>query len=391
MEEHIYNTDTSFDFNSLHLAKPQPFPGGNYFMRLTVSGKPLYIQPPKCIMKQGFAKSGKKYYSDFMFSNENTEFIEWMEKIETFCQDTIYKNSSDWFEDKMNMGDIENYFTSPLKIYKSGKFYNLRVNIALNLGKPLIKIYNENEEQIDFQDLKENTNILSILEIKGIKCSATSFQIEFDVKQIMTVQVSNLFEKCLFNRKPAVIAPILSKPEPINETIINNQSPEVEPDVKIEDETEELNDTEVIVEDVSEDETTNESLQNNNENDMNENNSEEDKNDIKFIENNLEKNDQENTIDVVEMNEESLEKKTTDELEEINFTLDKINEDDTFKIKDKNNVYYEMYKEAKKKAKIARDLALSSILEAKRIKNTYMLDDVTDSDEDSSDIEFLDQ
>ena len=390
MEEHIYNTDTSFDFNSLHLAKPQPFPGGNYFMRLTVSGKPLYIQPPKCIMKQGFAKSGKKYYSDFMFSNENTEFIEWMEKIETFCQDTIYKNSSDWFEDKMDMGDIENYFTSQLKIYKSGKFYNLRVNIALNLGKPLIKIYNENEELIDFQDLKENTNILSILEIKGIKCSATSFQIEFDVKQIMTVQVSNLFEKCLFNRKPAVIAPILSKPETINETIINNQSPEVEQDVKIEDETEELNNTEVIVEDISEDETTNESLQNNNENDMNENNSEED-NDIKLIENNLEKNDQENTIDVVEMNEESLEKKTTDELEEINFTLDKINEDDTFKIKDKNNVYYEMYKEAKKKAKIARDLALSSILEAKRIKNTYMLDDVTDSDEDSSDIEFLDQ
>lgn len=391
MEEHIYNTDTSFDFNSLHLAKPQPFPGGNYFMRLTVSGKPLYIQPPKCIMKQGFAKSGKKYYSDFMFSNENTEFIEWMEKIETFCQDTIYKNSSDWFEDKMDMGDIENYFTSPLKIYKSGKFYNLRVNIALNLGKPLIKIYNENEELIDFQDLKENTNILSILEIKGIKCSATSFQIEFDVKQIMTVQVSNLFEKCLFNRKPAVIAPILSKPEPINETIINNQSPEVELDVKTEDETEELNDTEVIVEDVSEDETTNESLQNNNENEMNENNSEEDKNEMKLIENNLEKNEQENTNDVVEMNEESLEKKTTDELEEINFTLDKINEDDTFKIKDKNNVYYEMYKEAKKKAKIARDLALSSILEAKRIKNTYMLDDVTDSDEDSSDIEFLDQ
>ena len=391
MEEHIYNTDTSFDFNSLHLAKPQPFPGGNYFMRLTVSGKPLYIQPPKCIMKQGFAKSGKKYYSDFMFSNENTEFIEWMEKIETFCQDTIYKNSSDWFEDKMDMGDIENYFTSPLKIYKSGKFYNLRVNIALNLGKPLIKIYNENEELIDFQDLKENTNILSILEIKGIKCSATSFQIEFDVKQIMTVQVSNLFEKCLFNRKPAVIAPILSKPEPINDSIIDNQSSEVELDVKTEDKTEELKDTEVIVEDVSEDETTNESLQNNNENEMNDNNSEEGKNEMKLIENNLEKNDQENTNDVVEINEESLEKKTTDELEEINFTLDKINEDDTFKIKDKNNVYYEMYKEAKKKAKIARDLALSSILEAKRIKNTYMLEDVTDSDEDSSDIEFLDQ
>ena len=390
MEENIYNTDTSFEFNSLHLAKPQPFPGGNYFMRLTVSGKPLYIQPPKCIMKQGFAKSGKKFYSDFMFSNENTEFIEWMEKVETFCQNTIYNHSSEWFEDKMDIGDIENYFTSPLKIYKSGKFYVLRVNIALNLGKPLIKIYNENEDQIDFQDLKENTNILSILEVKGIKCSATSFQLEFDVKQIMTVQVSNLFEKCLFNRQPAIITPILSKTERITE-VVNKTSP---PEIKPEDESDELKDTEVIVEDVSEDENTDDSLPSNTNKEIDEtteNSFEENNNDVKLIENNLEKNDQENSSNLIETNEESLEKKTTEELEEINFTLDKINEDDTFKIKDKNNVYYEMYKEAKKKAKIARDLALSSILEAKRIKNTYMLEDLTSSDEDNSDTEILDE
>ena len=390
MEENIYNTDTSFEFNSLHLAKPQPFPGGNYFMRLTVSGKPLYIQPPKCIMKQGFAKSGKKFYSDFMFSNENTEFIEWMEKVETFCQNTIYNHSSEWFEDKMDIGDIENYFTSPLKIYKSGKFYVLRVNIALNLGKPLIKIYNENEDQIDFQDLKENTNILSILEVKGIKCSATSFQLEFDVKQIMTVQVSNLFEKCLFNRQPAIITPILSKTESITE-VVNKTSP---PEIKPEDESDELKDTEVIVEDVSEDENTDDSLPSNTNKEIDEtteNSFEENNNDVKLIENNLEKNDQENSSNLIETNEESLEKKTTEELEEINFTLDKINEDDTFKIKDKNNVYYEMYKEAKKKAKIARDLALSSILEAKRIKNTYMLEDLTSSDEDNSDTEILDE
>tara|TARA_B100001093_G_scaffold195423_2_gene187883 strand:+ start:6738 stop:7907 length:1170 start_codon:yes stop_codon:yes gene_type:complete len=389
MEENIYNTDTSFDFNSLHLAKPQPFPGGNYFMRLTVSGKPLYIQPPKCIMKQGFAKSGKKFYSDFMFSNENTEFIEWMEKVETFCQNTIYNHSSEWFEDKMDIGDIENYFTSPLKIYKSGKFYNLRVNIALNLGKPLIKIYNENEDQIDFQDLKENTNILSILEVKGIKCSATSFQLEFDVKQIMTVQISNLFEKCLFNRQPAIITPILSKTESITEAVNETSSEEVKPEDEPENKLDELEDTEVIVEDVSEDENTDDSLQNNTDKEIDE--TTENNNDVKLIENNLEKNDQENSSNLIETNEESLEKKTTDELEEINFTLDKINEDDTFKIRDKNNVYYEMYKEAKKKAKIARDLALSSILEAKRIKNTYMLEDVTSSDEDNSDTEILDE
>ena len=40
-----------------------------------------------------------------------------------------------------------------------------------------------------------------------------------------------------------------------------------------------------------------------------------------------------------------------------------------------------MYKEAKSKAKVARDLAISSYLEAKRIKNLYMLDDTTDTDD----------
>ena len=42
-----------------------------------------------------------------------------------------------------------------------------------------------------------------------------------------------------------------------------------------------------------------------------------------------------------------------------------------------------MYREAKKKARVARRLALSSYLEAKRIKNVYMLEDTTDSDEES--------
>jgi hypothetical protein len=68
---------------------------------------------------------------------------------------------------------------------------------------------------------------------------------------------------------------------------------------------------------------------------------------------------------------------------EIEFNLDDLNCDDTIQLKNRNDVYYKMYREAKKKAKMAKDLALSSYLEAKRIKNTYMLEDISDSDLDS--------
>ena len=47
-----------------------------------------------------------------------------------------------------------------------------------------------------------------------------------------------------------------------------------------------------------------------------------------------------------------------------------------------------MYKEAKRKARVARDLALSAYLEAKRIKNTYMLDELDNDDDDEYDEDF---
>ena len=61
-------------------------------------------------------------------------------------------------------------------------------------------------------------------------------------------------------------------------------------------------------------------------------------------------------------------------------------EEDAIQIKERNDIHYEMYKEAKRKARMARDLALSSYLEAKRIKNTYMLDNLEDSE--TSDLEM---
>jgi len=76
------------------------------------------------------------------------------------------------------------------------------------------------------------------------------------------------------------------------------------------------------------------------------------------------------------------------EMEEVEFSLEQLPESESIQIKKRNDVYYEMYKEARRKAKIAKDLALSSYLEAKRIKNTYMLDDIKDSDDSDLESEF---
>ena len=393
----IYSTDSSFDFNKLHLAKPHQIPGGSFFIRLSINNSPLYIQPPKCTLKQGILKAGKKYYSDFMFTNENYDFIEWMEHLENYCQKMLYENRNDWFEGSMEMHDIENYFTSPLKIYRSGKYYLARVNISTNLGKPTLRIYNEDEELISLEDVKENMSIMSVLEIKGIKCSPTCFQIEMDIKQMMTLVPNNIFDKCVFHTQPKPIIPTNLTGEIENNT---NTAADESKD-------------EVLVEDVDNDSEDSNNTSNNEELNtieqpllLTEDTLEKNANIIENM-NVLEKKDElienydidtgnENvyeekiivdtpTVDEVEQKLKDPIEKPQDlenlEIQEINLSLDEIPEDNSVSIKNKNHVYYEMYKEAKRKAKVARNLALSSYLEAKRIKNLYMLEDSSDSED----------
>jgi hypothetical protein len=79
------------------------------------------------------------------------------------------------------------------------------------------------------------------------------------------------------------------------------------------------------------------------------------------------------------------------ELKEVELSLDEISESEQIQIKNRNDIYYKMYQDAKKKAKLAKDLALSAYLEAKHIKNTYMLEDLDDSDSDLEEDTFYEK
>lgn len=202
-----------FDFTKLSLLRPNVTSGGNYFIKFRMNENPLYIQSPKCKTKQGIYKSGKKFFCDLIFTNEHESFIQWMDNLENHSRKIIYENKSKWFETELDENDIENSFTSPLKWVKSGKYYICRVNIPTQLGNCSLKIYNEDEQEISIDSIQENQNVLTILEIQGIKCSARSFQIEIEIKQMLVMKPDNLFDRCIF--KPTKISTRIEDTESI--------------------------------------------------------------------------------------------------------------------------------------------------------------------------------
>jgi hypothetical protein len=361
----IYDTSEPFDFNKLVLTKPAPVTGGNYFIKCLVNNGPLYIQPPKCKTRQGILKAGKRFYTDLIFTNEDENFIQWMENLENNCHQFIYNNREKWFDGDMELHDIENYFTSPLKIFKSGKFYIARTNISTVLGKIGLKIYDENENEVPMENINDKTNVMTILEVQGIKCSTRSFQIELEMKQMMVLKPQDLFEKCIIKTKSSNAKPSIDNLVHEDVGIENDIVVDTPLDIPIE--TEYLENMDSSLPSIKNDEI---------------------KIDLEPPQLDETIENQSNTVenDPIQDNLDKIPPIETDGIQEVEFNLEELEKADEIQIKKRNDIYYEMYREARQKAKVARDLALSAYLEVKRIKNTYMLDDIDDSDE--SDLEL---
>jgi hypothetical protein len=343
--EAIQEPNERFKFDNLALMKPVNMSGSNYFIKYVIKEYPLYIQIPKCKVKQCIQKGSKKLFCDLVFTNENESFIQWLENLEKHSCKNIYENREKWFDTELDEQDIEDMFLSPLKVYNSGKFYKVRVNIPTILGKSALKIYDENENLVDFDNIKEDDNVISILEVQGIRCSPKSFQIDLEMKQLLVLKPVDLFEKCILIKKTGTQQQLVSSTVPdVGEHLDEKEGPK-EDEIKLK----------------KYDFETEKKFKEEKENPL-EN------------EKNYQKMENMESIEKLELKED---------IQEIQISLEEIPQEEKVVLKKRNDVYYEMYREALKKAKIAKELALASYLEAKRIKNTYMLKDM----EDESDLE----
>ena len=383
MDNIIEPTD-NFDFSSLSLANPTGIQGGAYFTKIEFNNKSLYIQTPKSLTKQGFVKNGKKMMVDLMFNNNDENFISWVENLEITCQNMIYEKSESWFQDKLDLNDIQSAFVSPLKLYKSGKYYLVRVNVKMNYATniPSVKLYNESELPLTINDVKENTNIISILEVQGIKFTSRNFQIELELKQCMVLNTEILFENCLIKTRKIKESknekPILKMFENSENLSLNSNLLKLNEDSETLEKTEGQGDEGEREGDEGEKEGDEEGLVNTIENN-------------EVLLNSITNNNDDNKLQEIELNIEELDVSSElmeNELKEFDLSSN-LNSLETMTLKKPNQVYYEIYKAAREKAKKAKKDAIQAFLEAKNIKKTYMLDGIDDSDDSDIDIENI--
>ena len=412
MEQEIHFTTKEFDFSKVSISQPVSVQGGAYFTKIKYESTPLYIQTNKCLTKQGLNETSKRAYIDLMYTNDDDEIIEWFESLETKLIDLIYSKRELWFQNEMDMTDIESYFNPITRAFKGGKYQLVRVNIPKNKtmhSQYNCNMYDENETSIPVQELNDNQHIIPILEIQGIKFSARSFQIEVVGKQIMLLTNKPLFNSCMI-RKDSLSTPPPSKDvsrvepdsilEPDNKESLDeliNEDAAVTTSEQNENIVNDLLDDKSLGDNEADQDDT-DSVDNENSttikpayNSINETNCDnvDDTNNLDDTNNtnNLDDNDGYNN-DVSNQFKNNNSSNRQDYLEEVSDSI-QINETSStnLKLKQPSEVYYEIYKITKEKAKQHKKAAIAHYLEAKKIKNSYLLEDMNESD-DSSDDEY---
>ena len=427
--------------HNLKLHSPTPVQGGSYLAKMTLNGNRILFQLPKCSTKKGVITSGKRYYCDLLFKYDNSHIIDFIENIEMIIRDKILDRNELWFQDPPSLEDIEYNWNDSIKQNKQNFYLRTYVGNVKNLEKS-VSVYDSNQEKITIDSILPSSNIITIIEITGLKFSSSSFHINYCLRQIMVLEEKPIFNKCLinFSKKPNPVKKISSIEQKQSE---NNTDDKKEVETIKTDDLEKADDNldiskenniELTITDGSvEENTTNTeddsiSQESNTPVDINVNNTtsaesidnlgekvdidnKEDTGDYtsdsletlnsssinNLVENDTHENEKitKNEEDLKSTRHQSLDleessdtNKESDNLEIKEVELDIPEEDELFQLKKPDTVYLDIYKQALEKARDAKIKAIQAYLELREIKNKYMIQEVDEDDENFSELNF---
>lgn len=357
-----YEPNRNFDYDKIILENPRQVQGGSYFAKMTMNpNKQLYTQFPKCLTKQGVVSTKKGKYCDLMYERENeTELVEWIERLETKCYDLIDANKNDWFHNDLAREDIES-MTSPIcRLYKSGKNILIRVNIDTikQSGKDKCVVYNEKDQllDLDLDIITEERFIIPLVLIEGIKFTSKSFEVEIKLLQMMVLDPEIEPMKTLMIKKPTRTMALVQTATQVDTDAHLQADADVESDAHVEPDAEEAEaEIQAPVQQAPAQQAPAQQAP-------------------------VQQAPVQHVLAPLYENKGAI-------LEEINLDIDCL--DDSVILKKPNEVYHEIYKAARQKAKHMKQIALEAYLEAKQIKTEYML--LSDNDDEDDDRDFFDE
>lgn len=313
---------------NVSLNNPGRLQGGSYFSKISIDNNPLYLKIENHYTDGGVQYTENKSYIDIVFDNDSLKYIKWFYDLEELIKQEIRRNNKEWFSTSIDNSDIDYFYNSCLK--NTQKCILMRTHIQYKNNQSCCSVFDENKVTTSLDSIK-NQCLSTIIHIKGVHMTNTSFQLELENKQILIIEKDDAFSTCLLEKST------------------------------YQDQYQENTQTTYVV----------------SESDI-----------VPYLENTqTQESDEEKKI---QSNEPS-ESKNQGEICEFSINIDKIPKNDTITIKNTRQIYKNEYENAKLKALESRKEAIRSYIEIQKLKEKYMISSSDDSEESSDDDDIFEE
>ena len=396
--ETMLTPDLNYPFDDIKIKTPKALQGGTYCANLEINNGPILIQTPKCKTKNGIHKTAKQVYCDLILNDDHQDFLEWIDLFQEQVRKLILKNAENWFHDTPTLDDIEYNWNDSVRSRSQYDLLRTFIHKPKGINQMSLQIYDSDENKLNIDEVTPDKNVICILEFVGLKFSSNSFHLEIGLRQMMVINEKPLFNKCLIklDSKKENGEKLIESKQLETENLENNDTEQIivdtqEQEIETPKETENLENMDTLSNIVDTTEQEQEEIEeNNDDNELEEHPATDNDVALKHLiesqkeEEAMKKKEEEVAKKLNEEQSISLEK--TNDLEEIELN---VQEEEPIKLKNPTEVYLDIYKAARNKAKNAKNEAIKAYLEVKRIKELYMLDVADSSSDDEEEEEEL--
>jgi len=165
-----------YNKTQLVLSDPLTLDEDTYFCKFSYNNMPFVIKTSKiCYIKN----VNNKFINVSLTSKD---YLVWFETFYIECIQKFYEKSTDWFEDPIDLNDLEFSFINPLKSNIRDNCFDVQCIIDPNR----LNINDSNDNMLTLDNISES-KVVPTFHIKGIKFNSKHFMFEIELVNILVI------------------------------------------------------------------------------------------------------------------------------------------------------------------------------------------------------------
>jgi len=211
---HIYSNITimsilrhdELDFKKINYNKPEK-QGVIYYSSMNYDNKPFYLQTPKMTCKNGFKDiiNSNTSLLETEPVNMDYSFYDSLLSLDEKNVKCTFENNKSWFDKNIPLEIIDNMYKRNNKPVKKNSKPRFSFKVPMIKDKVQCQIYDQKKICVDFEKIQENTEVVLILHVKGLKFLKQHYYCDIYISQIKVFLEGNnkysILDNYAFNDK----------------------------------------------------------------------------------------------------------------------------------------------------------------------------------------------